>query len=183
MRNFCKFCSRIGDCKEEGFCVQEPFALEIGPGETVTPGWIHLDIRRMPCIEFVQSAEDLPFNDDTVSHISAKSILEHISYRKTLDVLKEWRRVLIKGGSLILVLPLIDGRFKRYYEGKLRLEGLNDLLGAQDYPANTHLSFFDEEYLGRMLNTAGYESWSITLRISIDKNPDYLDGVEIVAKK
>ena len=51
------------------------------------------------------ASRQLPFSDDTFSVILASHVLEHIPWTKTLDVLKEWRRVLTPGGLMWIYVP------------------------------------------------------------------------------
>lgn len=44
----------------------------------------------------------LPFEDNSISHIRSSHCLEHASYIDTVKILKEWNRVLKKGGRIDL---------------------------------------------------------------------------------
>jgi ubiquinone/menaquinone biosynthesis C-methylase UbiE len=73
--------------------------LEIGPGAFPVPGFEPLDIR--PGFGYVQDASGvLPFDDNTFGIIYASHVIEHIPWFVTVDVLREWKRILAPGGTL-----------------------------------------------------------------------------------
>lgn len=53
----------------------------------------------------------LPLPSDSVDVMAAIHVLEHFYRWEAVDVLKEWKRVLKPGGTLILELPSMDKVF------------------------------------------------------------------------
>lgn len=138
---------------------------------TVEDGWEHLDIRPLPHIEHVQDATDLAnFRDGTFDRVIAQDVIEHIGWRLIPDTLREWLRVLKPGGTLevetpnarelhqILMRPNDPSgrRASKHGVHESQFEYFNRVLfGHQDYPENTHKSYFTPEWLQRLLADAG----------------------------
>lgn len=140
--------------------------LEIGCGDrlTVKEGWDHLDVRKLPHIEFVQDARNLGnIEAETYDRVIAVNILEHISWREVLRVLVEWFRVVKPDGVLEIEVPnaleLAEILTDEDYSNGLvetRFQLFNRVcFGHQDYPENTHLSYFTECWLRELLFDAG----------------------------
>lgn len=74
--------------------------LHIGCGVKNLPGWKHFDIRNVDShIDYVGSADDLSqFADNSIDEIYACHLLEHFGRHHVDDVLREWCRVLVRGG-------------------------------------------------------------------------------------
>jgi len=85
--------------------------LELGCGESLRPGFVGCDIRRLPNVKYVCNPWDLinHINDETVDHIYSRHFFEHLTYhegRKTL--LTSWK-ILKSNGIFEICLP--DLRF------------------------------------------------------------------------
>ena len=50
----------------------------------------------------------LPYRDGEVDEVMAIHVFEHFYLKEVDDVLAEWRRVLKKGGLLVLEMPCLD---------------------------------------------------------------------------
>jgi len=84
--------------------------LHIGSGQSDNPDiydWTRLDID--PNARDVSIVHDirkpLPLPDTSVEEIYASHVLEHIPYRKVIEVLTDWHRVLTPGGKLSVFVP------------------------------------------------------------------------------
>jgi len=135
--------------------------LNMGSRDMRIPGFKNVDCDPHEGVEFVSPVEDLGvFDDECVSEIYASHILEHFSHRMTVKVLKEWRRVLVKGGILYLSVPDFD------YAAKMSLKyGLNEwvqrfLMGDQGYETAFHYTIFNEYNLRGALMDAGFSEAS-----------------------
>jgi len=134
--------------------------LEIGAGEHPTPGFEHLDIRRLPHIEYVQDARRLPLPDRSVEEIRANDVLEHFPWREIRSVLKEWCRVLVPGGVIYVQCPNSE-EICRLFVARDRITDWEKfsywMFGGQEYPENTHRAGFDMAGLKSVLNECGFE--------------------------
>jgi predicted SAM-dependent methyltransferase len=139
--------------------------LNLGSGTTNIDGCLNLDIRPLPNVDFVVDLEkaELPFPDNFFATIYAIDVIEHITYRKVKQLIKELYRVLNKGGKLIIRTPdmeliakyVLDRRFPGVH-GDLFETMSWYIYGEQDYPENTHKSAFIKETLRQLLEGAGF---------------------------
>jgi SAM-dependent methyltransferase len=155
--------------------------LEIGPGyrgERIS-GFETLDIVKRDNVDHVWDAsEGLPFDDGTFDLIYASHILEHISWQKTEQALREWVRILKSGGWLEIWVPdalkicrafveaekgkykLIKGNKKALYNEHARGDPCRWLNGrvfsftGADHD-DTHKALFSRRYLKDLLKSAG----------------------------
>lgn len=86
---------KLGDCKDKK-------VLDIGCGAHKSfPKAIGIDI--LPVTDLKHSGDDLPFEDNQIDAIISRHSFEH--FLDPVKVLKEWIRVLKKGGKIVIVLP------------------------------------------------------------------------------
>ncbi len=132
----------------------EEIRLEIGAGDNPRSGYIHLDSRKLPGIEIVANADKIPLDNELCKEIYAANILEHFSWRKTEDVLKEWFRILSKGGRIELYVPDFDNL--------RQMENIEKALwfiyGDQDYDDNYHKAGFTFDSLKSKMLNVGFEN-------------------------
>jgi len=139
--------------------------LNLGSGTTNIDGCFNLDVRQLPNVDFVVDLEksDLPFPDNFFATIYAIDVIEHITYRKVKQLIKELYRVLGKGGRLVVRTPdteliakyVLDRRFPGVH-GDLFETMSWYIYGEQDYPENTHKSAFTKETLRQLLESADF---------------------------
>ena len=77
--------------------------LEIGAGTRPTAGYEHLDIVPGEHIEIVADARKVPLPDMSCSEVYAHWVLEHFAEKELVNVLTEWKRVLIERGKIRIV--------------------------------------------------------------------------------
>lgn len=81
-----------------------PLKLHIGSGAARTEGWVHVDVRDGDVAADIR--RPLPFPSESVSHIYACHVLEHLRFPDETDAfLSECRRVLRRGGKIRVVVP------------------------------------------------------------------------------
>jgi len=133
--------------------------LHIGCGNRYIPGFIHIDIRKLPHVDYVASADKLDmFDDNSVDLIYTCHVLEHFGRQQIEHVLKEWHRVLKVGGILRLAVPDFEKLVEVYLKTKDLKLIIGPLVGRQDYPENTHYIVFDYSYLSEVLKRAGFKN-------------------------
>jgi predicted SAM-dependent methyltransferase len=138
--------------------IAEKLRLNLGARNRPIEGFRGMDIDSHPGIDFVGDVSDLSrFKDGEVSEIYASHILEHFPHPKTAGVLKEWSRVLEKGGTLYVAVP----DFARAVEIYHKCNGVNQWLqdwvsGGQEYPTAYHYAIFDWPKLANLLLDAGF---------------------------
>jgi len=135
--------------------------LNIGCGEDIKQGYINIDIRKLYGVDLVidLEKEKLPYEDNSVDEILAKDIIEHFSFIKVEEILKEWHRVLKPKGLLVIHTPDFEQIASKYYKGEIGdWYSLSFwLYGAQDYEENLHKCIFTKKELSNLLNQIGFE--------------------------
>lgn len=133
--------------------------LNLGCGFTTLPGFINVDKLRARHIHYVRAVTNLrPFADDSVDLVYVSHCLEHVTHRKTNDVLAEWRRVLRPGGILRIGVPDFDVLLDAYFHSGKDIESIQPfLMGGQDYQLNQHLIMFTERSLRDRLLGVGFQ--------------------------
>lgn len=90
-----------------GAKIKQLLRLDVGCGENKEKGWVGLDRRSLPGIEFVQEVEETPWNipDNSCALIRMVHLWEHLRPWKTLEVMDEMWRIMAPEGQLQLTLP------------------------------------------------------------------------------
>ncbi len=131
--------------------------LNLGCGEDVRPGHLNCDARSLDGVDVVCDASRLPFRDNSFEAVLGLDLLEHFSWRRTVEVLEEWRRVLKPDGVLELKVPNLHTLMAAYMQGKIPFqEFVRIAYGHQDYPENTHRAGFQPEFLKYLLENHGF---------------------------
>jgi predicted SAM-dependent methyltransferase len=74
-----------------------------------------VDVHEGPLVDIQGDISDLSrFESGSVTEIYASHCLEHFPHVRTLDVLKEWRRVMAKGGKVFVSVPDMDYIVRHY---------------------------------------------------------------------
>jgi predicted SAM-dependent methyltransferase len=149
--------------------------LHLGCGKKYIPGFKHVDLQDLQHIDFKTSVDNLNFTKDgSIDLIYASHVLEHFGRNEYFNVLKEWYRVLKKGGVLRIAVPDFESVIK-YYKQDDNIELLLGLLvggqkiGEYDY----HKMVFDEKLLTKKLSEVGFRvinryDWKNTEHANID---------------
>jgi len=141
--------------------------LNLGCGDDIREGYINIDVRKTkPNVLVIDLEKELlkAFPSDSADEIIAKDFIEHVSWRRVEDLLKDIFRVLKRGGRLYVQVPdleaiarkvILNPRFK-YGE----LEGWKAIsfwvYGGQDHEYNYHKTGFTIETLRRLLESIGF---------------------------
>lgn len=145
--------------------------LNIACGAKIWPGFVNIDFpsnwsKIKPDVEC--DVRKLTIPDDYADTAYAIHILEHFYRWETVDVLKEWRRVLKKGGKLVIEVPCLD-RIVMYFKSCLELsKPINEqmtmwgMYGDPIYkdPNMCHRWCFSAAELIDLMKEAGFENVS-----------------------
>ncbi len=86
--------------------------VNVGCGRHPYPGWWNCDIEQHPNakgkLNALCDARDIPLDDGVASVVMACHVIEHFYQWEVESVLTEWRRILKRGGQLILELPDLE---------------------------------------------------------------------------
>jgi len=132
--------------------------LHLGCGNIDHPKFINIDGHPHAHVHYVQRIDRLKsFSDESVDLIYGSHCLEHFHYDQTENVLKEWFRVLRKGGILRLSVPDFDLLLRIYSEnGNDPDVILPQLMGGQNNKYNFHYTILNFVNLSRMLRSVGF---------------------------
>jgi len=134
--------------------------LHLGCGYVHLPEDINVDIKALETVDVIADVRNLPFRKESASLIESYHVFEHIPRQQAKDCLKEWYRVLKKGGRLIIECPDFDQNCKDYLAAKTAEETLRsmsfifggDTIAAED----AHRWGYNFQLLGRMLSMIGF---------------------------
>lgn len=136
--------------------IKETLKLNLGARTTTIPGFKNVDKDQHGQVDIVSDVSKLEVDDNSVSEIYASHILEHFSHKKTVDVLKEWLRVLEPGGELKIAVPDFEATMLIVQQHGLTDWVVNYLWGDQVYDSAFHYAGFDEDRLTGLLEDAGF---------------------------
>ena len=110
----------------------------------------------------------LPFKKETFKWVCASHIIEHLSKNQHYHALKEWRRVLVPDGKIMISFPEFDVCLQNYldnYQGN-REYWNHTIYGANRWEGDRHLSGVTQTYLTDLLFNVGFTNlrWNRTHR-------------------
>ena len=114
---------------------------------------VRVDFREDAYPDYRCDVRKLPFGNDCFDKIFSSHVLEHFARDETMDVLREWIRVLKPGGKFRLIVPTIEWAAEQVVAGNVDENVLNVFYGSQEYPLNFHKMGFTTKTLVRMLKT------------------------------
>lgn len=96
--------------------------LNLGCGRRVTDGWVNIDLAVHPQAprppDIIADVRKVPLPDGCAVELMAIHLFEHVNHWDVDPMLKEWRRLLKRGGRLILEMPDIVKAAKNLLAGK-----------------------------------------------------------------
>ena len=124
-------------------------------------GWHNLDIVPGPGVDYVGDCKSLAqFSENSIETIYASHVLEHVPYRQTEAVLKDWFRVLIPGGEVMISVPDLGVLAQLYLHPQAspqdRVSVMQMMFGGQMDDFDFHCVGFNDELLGMWLRQAGF---------------------------
>lgn len=121
--------------------------------------------------------EPLPISSDEWDAVFSHFALEHVSWRKIPDFLKEVLRILKPNGKAVFVIPNTEAQIqwiKDHPEGwdsKPPFESASCVLfGDQDYSDNTHKAYFNPIIVKDLFSQVGFQD--IVIRAYGDRDTD-----------
>lgn len=137
--------------------------FELGPGnrpeEPDNPDWIRMDIRNLPHVKYVGSGEKIPIPENEIKDLFfSRYVIEHFSWRKVKDVLKEWYRVMAPGCKIEFHTNDVDEIVRQYQLGYIDNGWFNYVIfGGQDYEGNFHYSLHNFEHFRKLMEEIGFK--------------------------
>lgn len=138
----------------------KPLKLHIGCGKRRLKGFTHIDLADFPHIDYKHDGKTLPmFKSNSADLIYSCHMLEYFDRVEVMAVLKEWFRVLKKGGTLRLAVPDFEALIKVYKKTKDLDKVLGPIYGR--WPVNKkltiyHKTVYDYTSLKKLLTSIGF---------------------------
>jgi len=135
----------------------ELLKLNLGGRGTRIEGFKTVDLSEEHDVDIRADVSSLPgIATNTVAEIYASQILEHFPHTKTLDVLREWHRILAPGGKIVIGVPDFARAIELYTQYGLTEYIVNFLYGDQIYDLAFHYAPFTFARLAFQLSKAGF---------------------------
>lgn len=120
-------------------------------------GWVNIDKIKQGdfALDILTDANDLSmFSDESADIIVAHHLVEHIAIHELQGYVREWRRVLKKGGILSVFVPNIRELDKAWLEGKINtfIHNVNTYGAWQGHIEDLHKWGYDEQELKDQLS-------------------------------
>ncbi len=135
--------------------------LHLGCGKRNIPGFVNVDLAKYPHIDYRRPINNLSvFKNNSVDLIYCSHTFEYFDRLEAAAALKEWRRVLKRGGALRLAVPDFEVLVKVYrkYGDVQRI--LGPLYGRWPIPGTKkivyHKTVYDFRSLRRLLKENGF---------------------------
>lgn len=101
----------------------------------------------------------LPYLDGMVDEILAVQVFEHFTFAEGDDVLKEWHRVLKRGGVLHIDIPDLEDTIQLYLKDPIWATRL--LYGSQKNEYSIHKSMYTVNTIKEKLEKAGFGNFKM----------------------
>lgn len=153
--------------------IMKKIKLNLGCGIELQKGFINVDIidfkelkeksgiysKAVVAGEYVNAdVRRLPFKDEYADYIIASEILEHLPLADLNNTLREWVRVLKKGGRMVITCPNFDACAQEWLETPFDPARYGDMaqviygsqIGAGEFHKSPITPAFFQYYLGSM---------------------------------
>jgi ubiquinone/menaquinone biosynthesis C-methylase UbiE len=134
--------------------------LNLGCHDRPKEGYTNVDMDQYPGVDLVCDVAKLPIGNEVADELYASNVLEHFPHTQTVEVLKEWARVLKPGAILKISVPDFDRTIEIYNNVGLADWVVNFLWGDQGYKGAFHYCAFNEDRLTKLLTEAGFSEIS-----------------------
>ena len=139
--------------------------LHLGCGErNFGPDWVHIDGNMDPPHIEHSRIDKLEYKDDQVDLIYASHVIEYFDREEVVDILKEWHRVLVPGGTLRIAVPDFEAMANGYLWKDVELSPLlGPLYGKIKFEIITRPDYNSNEVLLRCgFKRPGRYNWRCT---------------------
>jgi SAM-dependent methyltransferase len=136
--------------------------LNLGCGPVALSGFVNVDALDLPGVEVVADlGERLPFDDGSADLLYASHVLEHFPTGEVPRLLRDWRRVLREGGTVLIAVPDLDVIAQLLIERRgwftpPNAPWLGAIYGGQKDDYDFHKTGFTGPWLAALLTDAGF---------------------------
>lgn len=137
----------------------EKIKLHLGCGSNILDGYINIDKYNKKA-DRILDVKKLDYKNETIDEIFTSHMIEHVFLSDFLEMLKEWKRVLKKGGNLYILCPNIKVYMNKWLQSNeeyRQKDGINCILGNQN-KGSGHLNrnFFTANRLRYLVEKIGF---------------------------
>ena len=137
--------------------------INLGSGDSPIAGFTNVDaLPDAPGVDLVADiSKPLPLDDGSADLVYASHVLEHFPHGQTLELLRDWRRVLRPGGQLLVAVPDLDVIARMLVERRGWFTPPNEpwvgaIYGGQKDEYDFHKTGFTAPWLAYQLGEAGF---------------------------
>ncbi len=140
--------------------------INLGCGHIPIERYLNVDRRKLPGVDIVAEAGNLPFGPGEVAEIRSAHLLEHFPQEELRrSLLPYWRSLLKAGGRFVAIVPDAAEMIAASARGEYDFERFREVFfGAQDYVGDYHYNMFTPESLLSLLQEAGFVKLEIIAR-------------------
>ena len=123
------------------------------------PEWIHIDGGDYPHLDYKDINDLQQIDDETIELIYASHVIEYFDRSEVVDLLKEWKRVLKKGGILRVAVPNFETITDLYNSGAYELDSfIGPLYGKMEMDGKSifHKTVYDFRSIEKVLKSVGF---------------------------
>ena len=161
--------------------------VNLGCGGRPRPGYVNVDIREVEGVDILADVRDVEkIGIGQYEGFLAEHILEHFSFRETVNILQLWRSLLTPGGGFQIDVPNGAWQVRAVASGEIDWEQfVYYAYGEQDYPENCHYTSFSQSSLQKALEDAGFVDVSVSdigqVLVAIGRNRTQIEEDAITA--
>lgn len=141
----------------------ELIKVNLGCGNIILDGWVNVD-KYNPKANVQADVLDLPFEDNSVDEVLLSHVIEHVSYRKTVDLLEEIHRILKPSGKFFIAYPDWKGCMEAFMEnrnGERWKWWVQTLYGSQTDAGQYHVAPIITDRLLEQLREVGFGEFDV----------------------
>jgi predicted SAM-dependent methyltransferase len=121
--------------------------IHLGCGKRNLKGYVHIDLADYPHINYKHNINSLPMlEDNSVDLIYASHVLEYFDRYEVLNVLKEWKRVLMPGKILRLAVPDFESLLEVYKQTRSLSKIIGPIFGRWEIPGSDMIIYHKTVY-------------------------------------
>lgn len=129
--------------------------LDIGCGIFKRDGYTGVDIDPICHPDICAPMNSIPLPDNSVSEIYSSHALEHQGKFEIVPILKEWKRILIPGGTLVIEVPDLRWCVQNWLFRQTNDWHLDALFGQQTGIGEFHKTGFTPRIMEGYIEEAG----------------------------
>ncbi len=134
----------------------EEARYNLGCGDDVRDGYVNVDVRESGDVVTgdIREPYELIHRFGHPKEVVMQDVLEHLPWREADDVLREWCQHLLPGGEIYVQVPNMARFARNLLNDQCPLDKVrSDIFGGQDYPENTHRTFFTIERITQIMRS------------------------------